>query len=109
MKKIAVFVVFLFIALSVSVSAQDYSALFTDGFLNGKAVMDYIDRGDMNSIDKYIVGIIDCTNYLNPGLLRSLYPEYSRGIAIDMVVKYYKDNPSELDKPIVEVLLSGCK
>ena len=57
----------------------------------------------------YIMGVIDCVYRLDPDRMGKFYKGKTTGQIKEEVVKFYKDNPSQRRRPIVDVVLAGCK
>ena len=108
MKKIAVFVcliVFLVGILSSYAKTKDQSAMFTGSHLNGI----YMAKSPDTASDSYIQGVIDGVGKTSPGKLAEIYPGYNRGDVVNAVRDYYRNNPSKIKRPVVDVLLSGAR
>ncbi len=57
----------------------------------------------------YTLGIIECAYKLKPFEMAELYSDTSKSGIIRSVKDYYKNNPSEIDRPVIDVVLAGCK
>jgi len=84
---------------------------FTNGQPNGLFVIEnyYSSKQGYNMVGDYITGVIDCAFTIDRQKMKKLYPEHRRVDVLDKVIAFYKNNPDEVKKPVVDVVLSGCK
>ena len=86
--------------------ADDTAPYSTDGHINGGI----FDGGMAQHGKDTTFGIIDALSYTNHEEFIALYPNiHSSQDIIDAVMLYYLQNPSKKGRPIIEVVLSGCK
>ncbi|MFH1552250.1 MAG: hypothetical protein ABID83_01235 [Candidatus Omnitrophota bacterium] len=105
MKKISILVMVAVLFFgSPSLHAQDQKHMFTGSLLNGH----YITEAPDTPADSFIQGVIDGIGKMAPGQLSKIYPGYNRGDVVQAVKAYYRDNPAEKNRPVADVLLSGC-
>ncbi|MDP8216598.1 MAG: hypothetical protein P9L98_04705 [Candidatus Kaelpia imicola] len=107
---LSLIVVFCFFA-----EADEYDHLYTNGYLNGRTFDYETDdwEGDEWSYenDVYMFGLIDGLFWTNYNTMIRLYPETyypNREDIADKARQYYINTPSRKDRPIVELMLSGC-
>lgn len=84
----------------------------TKGYLNGRAIMQFM-NGDENGkfyATQFIAGVLEGMSAINGGVvIREIYPDFRREDVITAVIEYYTKNPSKQYRPVVDVVLSGCK
>lgn len=104
MKKILIFTLPVVFFCSVSLFAENRH-MFTKRFLNGH----YIVEAPEQEIDAFIDGVIDGIAYMAPDTFYRLYPGMTRGEIAGKVKEYYKENPSNLDRSVAELIKTGCR
>lgn len=82
-----------------------HKALFTDKFLNGRFLVGLSDE----AATVFVQGAIDGVGKMSPGTLSKIYPGLTREDVVIAVKGYYVSNADKLDRPVVDVLMSGCK
>lgn len=82
-----------------------HKALFTDKFLNGRFLAGLSDE----AATVFVQGAIDGVGKMAPGTLSKIYPGSTREDVVMAVKNYYVSNADKLDRPVVDVLMSGCK
>lgn len=110
MKKIIILIlVVLLFSISNVFSADDssVSSSITDGYCNGMFLYDK--NIDANYKDGYLLGVLNALEYINLDHIRAIYPNATTAEIMDAIKLYYKQNPLKKDRPIVEVILSGCQ
>lgn len=105
MKKSIIIAVLLLSCASVYGENIDY--MFTDDAPNGRFITD--ENMNQNLKDMYLGGMLDMLIAVRPDIVNSFYPKCNRRDVIDAVIKYYQDNPTQRNRSVVEVVLSGCK
>ena len=105
-----IFVIVIMAAVS-SVYAQTdqkIAGAFTEMMYNGRVF--YINNKNIEKYgEQYTYGCIDTLFYLNPGQMAILYPKGTRRDMTEQLKAYYRDNPDNRARPIIEVLMNGCK
>ena len=87
---------------------QEIASAFTEMMYNGRVF--YINNENIEKYgEQYTYGCIDTLFYLNPGQMAILYPKGTRKDMTDRLKAYYRDNPDKRARPIIEVLMTGCK
>lgn len=87
-------------------SAEDpHKALFTDKLLNGRFLTGLPDE----TAGVFVQGVIDGVGKMAPGMLSNIYPGSTREEVVMAVKGYYVSNPDKLDRPVADVLVTGCK
>jgi hypothetical protein len=112
MKKILLIVFLVFIisgnCFANPVASQMAANAFTEGRVNGRLIL--IDEEfDGHSAFYYIVGVVDGLYFARPKWYAETYPGTTKSDIYEAVKKYYEDNPLERSRPIIEVILAGCK
>ena len=82
-----------------------HAALFTGKFFNGRFLGGLSDE----SASVFVQGMIDGVGKMAPGTLSKIYPGSSREEVVVAVKSYYASNPDKQDRPVSDVLMSGCK
>lgn len=84
----------------------------TKGYINGRAIMKFF-SGDENGklfATQFIAGVLEGMTAINGGItIKEIYPDFRREDVIRAVIEYYMKNPSKQYRPVVDVVLSGCK
>jgi hypothetical protein len=84
----------------------------TKGYVNGRAIIQFM-NGDDNGkylATQFIAGVLEGMSSINGGMtIREIYPDFRREDVIRSVIEYYMKNPSKQYRPVVDVILSGCK
>ena len=103
--------IILFTAPACFVCAQtdeEIAKAFTDSMYNGWVF--HINNGNIEKYgEQYAYGCIDTLFYLNPGQMAMLYTKGTRKDIADQLKMYYKNNPDKRFRPIIEVLMTGCR
>ena len=87
---------------------QEIASAFTEMMYNGRVF--YINNENIEKHgEQYTYGCIDTLFYLNPGQMAILYPKGTRKDMTDQLKVYYKNNPDKRSRPIIEVLMTGCR
>ncbi len=91
---------------TVLFAADDpHEGLFTDKLLNGRFLAGLPDE----TASVFVQGVIDGVGKVAPGTLSKIYPGSSREDVVVAVKSFYINNPDKLDRPVADVLMSGCK
>ena len=112
MTKIIVCFLAAFLMLHSWTCAQDADRWLTGKYLNGYWVIEFMDSTEIQDeylVGYYIGGIVDCAWTLNPTLMEQHYGKKTRNDIINSVVNYYRVAPRSMGRPIVDVLLTGCR
>ncbi|MDP8252945.1 MAG: hypothetical protein P9X27_00895 [Candidatus Kaelpia aquatica] len=115
MKKITVVLLLTIIFSWVTFShADEYDDVYTDGYMNGKTFDYETDdwEGDEWAYenDIYMYGVIDALFWTNYDYMKRTYRDDDENQEmLDMIRRYYRNNPSQKDKPIVKLILNGCR
>ena len=84
----------------------------TKGYINGRAIMKFF-SGDENGklfATQFIAGVLEGMTAINGGItIKEIYPDLRREDVIRAVIEYYMKNPSKQYRPVVDVVLSGCR
>ena len=87
-------------------AAEDpHAELFTDRMMNGRFLAGLPDE----TASVFVQGVIDGVGKVAPGTLSKIYPGSFREDVVVAVKSYYINNPDKLDRPVADVLMSGCK
>lgn len=87
---------------------QEIASAFTDMMYNGQVF--YLKNENIAKYgEQYTYGCLDTLFYLNPGQMAILYPKGTRRDMTEQVKAYYRDNPDKRSRPIIEVIMTGCK
>jgi len=105
MKKLILCALIIFVAFSSVGYADEYDYLKTDGVLNGKALLEQ----PPTTASAYVLGLMDGISSTNPGFWTRVYPNMTNGDIVSAVKKYYKNNPRQRHRSIIDVVLSGAK
>jgi hypothetical protein len=82
----------------------------TKGYVNGKAIMQFVRNGGGLYATQFISGVIEGMAAIGGGAkIGEIYPGCRREDVIRAVDEYYAKNPSKQHRPVVDVILSGCK
>jgi hypothetical protein len=114
MKKIGLAIIFLLLMVSPCMGKDDAmeTEIKTKGYLNGRAIMQFM-NGDENGkylATQFIAGVLEGMTAINGGMtIREIYPDFRREDVITAVIEYYMKNPSKQYRPVVDVILSGCR
>ena len=114
MKKIILSLLLLFVFVSHCMGIDDAmeTEIKTKGYVNGRAIMQFM-NGDDNGrylATQFIAGILEGMAAVSGGeTIREIYPDFRREDVIRAVIEYYMKNPSKQYRPVVDVILSGCK
>jgi hypothetical protein len=114
MKKLGLAIAFLLLLASSCIGRDDAMEvdIKTKGYLNGRAIMQFM-NGDENGkylATQFIAGVLEGMSAINGGMtIREIYPDFRREDVIAAVIEYYIKNPSKQYRPVVDVILSGCK
>lgn len=84
----------------------------TKGYLNGRGIMKFMSCGEngMCYATQFITGALEGMTAINGGMtIREIYPDCRKADIIKAVIEYYMKNPSKQHRPVVDVILSGCK
>ena len=83
--------------------------LLTDGYFNGRVLSDpEIDRVESMN---YIHGVTQTLFFLpiTNKVMKELYPDSGDKEIAKAVTEYYRKNPEQNDRSIIDVVLTGCK
>lgn len=106
----------LILAIMIAVAAstvyaqtdQEIASAFTETMYNGNVF--YINNANIAKFgEQYAYGCIDTLFYLNPAQMALLYPKGNRKDIMEQLKAYYKSNPDQRRRPIIEALMAGCK
>ena len=100
------------LTLCSAVLAGEFAHQKTGGFNNGRFITDergWEDGKPGTGILYFLFGAMEALNFARPDIMVSLYPNATKKDIIDAVVYYYQSNPTQRHRPVVEVILSGCK
>ncbi|MCX5715442.1 MAG: hypothetical protein NTV07_00975 [Candidatus Omnitrophica bacterium] len=118
MKKYSLAIIsIVFILVASYVYCEEENPRITNGYYNGRYVMRIYEETNKTRsqtielmVNDYILGLIDGMRSGGPNNKASeLYPNCTNGDVIDAVKLYYKNNPTQRNRPVVDVLMSGCK
>ena len=108
---ISLFCVVVIMAAVFPVYAQtdrEIASAFTEMMYNGQVF--YLNNENIAKYgEQYTYGCLDTLFYLNPGQMAILYPKGTRRDMTEQLKAYYKENPDKRFRPIIEVLMTGCK
>ena len=91
-----------------SQTEEEIASAFTDMMYNGRVF--YINNENIAKYgEQYAYGCIDTLFYLNPGQMALIYPKGTRRDITAQLKDYYKNNPDKRARPIIEVLMTGCR
>lgn len=84
--------------------------IVTDNYYNGRYVTEMM-KTDIGKpiIHDYIRGILEAVNSVRPQVIRKYYLNANYNEIIEEVILYFQNNPTKRHRPVVEVVLSGCK
>ena len=99
------FIAVLFSSAGAFSQEDPHEALFTDKFFNGRFLGGLSDE----AASVFVQGMIDGVGKMAPGTLSKIYPGSTREDVVVAVKSYYVSNPNKLDRPVADVLMSGCK
>jgi len=115
MKKIFFTTVFLMImpvcACMGALDAME-SDIKTKGYVNGRAIMQFMNGDDNGKFyaTQFIAGVLEGMSAIGGGTtIKEIYPDTRREDVIKAVIEYYIKNPSRQYRPVVDVVLSGCR
>lgn len=87
---------------------EEIASAFTEMMYNGRVF--HINNENIKKYgEQYTYGCIDTLFYLNPGQMALLYPKGTRRDMTEQLKTYYKNNPDKRSRPIIEVLMTGCR
>ena len=112
MNKAAVSLAALFVlAAAVSWAADTDADIKTNGYLNGRAIIQFMDGDDNGKYfaTQFISGALEGMSAINGSRIREIYSGVRREDVIVAVIGYYRNNPAKRYRPVVDVILSGCK
>ena len=113
LKALSVALVTLLVSAPLSLADTDAPGnVKTAGYLNGRAIMQFMDGGDTGRYyaTQFIAGALEGMTAINGGqTIKSIYPDQRREDVIRAVIEYYMKNPDKRYRPVVDVILSGCK
>jgi len=89
---------------------QNIDNWVTRGYTSGKFIIDNesTPRG-RKMIETYIRGIVEGASVYNVNIFRTLYPDHTIQDIANLIIKFYKENPGESQRPVVEVFMTGGK
>jgi hypothetical protein len=100
-------------AISPAQTAPVDDDIKTKGFLNGRAIMQFMSGDETGKYyaTQFIAGVLEGMTATKAGseMLLELYPGLRRETVIKAVIEYYINNPAKRFRPVVDVVLSGCK
>jgi hypothetical protein len=110
MKKGFVFAAVLITLCSAPFASAEVSDALTDidGWLhlNGRVFEEHVG----NTVpESWMIGILDALKYTHKPEMDRLYPKGNNADIIKAVKRYYILNPLKKGRPIVEVILAGCR
>lgn len=114
MKKLGLALMLLLLLASTCMGIDDAmeAEIKTKGYVNGRAIMQFM-NGDENGkylATQFIAGVLEGMSAINGGItIREIYPDFRREDVIKAVIEYYMKNPSKQYRPVVDVILSGCR
>ncbi len=114
MKKFASLFLFLTMIAPYCMGIDDAmeTEIKTKGYVNGRAIMQFM-SGDDNGkylATQFIAGVLEGMSAISGGTtIREIYPDFRREDVIKAVIEYYMKNPSKQYRPVVDVILSGCR
>ncbi len=84
------------------------------GHYNGRFIVEsMIEKkgGDISEqiAGTYIYGVLDTIRVLAPDFFASTYANTTKGDIVDAVKLYYKNNPTQRHRSVIDVMMSGCK
>lgn len=93
---------------AVNAWAGQYDYLFTDTLVNG---MGFFEENETTVVDTecYAYGCMDALFIVNNDAMIALYPHTTKKDILNAVKKYYTENPAQRSRPVVQVLIAGCK
>ena len=106
------------IILLISLVSVGYcdSWLTDDDLYNGHFIVDCIDKGvgsrEWETAYNYFMGVFQTIVYTKQSkrFVGVVYSRYTAGaMVLTEVYDYYKNNPSQLSKPVIQVLLEDIK
>jgi len=111
MKKL--FIILCCIALIMSSSSIGYcDSWLTDDLYNGHFIVDCFEKGagsrEWEAAYNYFMGVFQTIVYTKQSkkYVGAVYSKYTAGaIALVDVYNYYKNNPTQLSKPVIRVLM----
>jgi len=84
----------------------------TKGYVNGRAIMAFF-SGDENGklfATQFISGALEGMTAVGGGTaIKEIYPDMHREDVIRAIIEYYMKNPEKRYRPVVDVILSGCR
>jgi hypothetical protein len=106
MRKSVIFLILFVFAISFAVHAQEVHSTKKTGIATGKFIL----GKQVNTYSKlcYVYGLIEGI-MCNSEDLVTLYPNQTRNQIFVKLKKYYESHPKEINRPIIELLFSGCK
>ena len=96
------------LAASPGAWAAGYDDLFTDNLVNGTGFSDK-DETTVADTECYTYGCMDALFCIRNEAMCSMYPHTTKKDILDAVKLYYKNNPEQRSKPVLQVLMAGCK
>jgi hypothetical protein len=114
MKKMGLALLLIFLLASPCMGRDDSmeTEIKTKGYVNGRAIMQFM-NGDENGkflATQFIAGVLEGMSAINGGMtIKEIYPDFRREDVIKAVIEYYMKNPSKQYRPVVDVILSGCR
>jgi hypothetical protein len=111
--RIAVVAVFLLLSAARCFALDNIEAeMKTRGYLNGNAIMAFMGGDESGKLyaTQFISGVLEGMSAIKGGeVIREIYPDTRREQVIAAVIDYYMKNPSKRYRPVVDVVLSGCR
>lgn len=88
--------------------AGGYDYLFTDTMVNGTGFSDE-NPTIVADTECYTYGCMDALFCVNNEAMCAMYPHTTKKDILDAVKLYYTNNPGNRDRPVLQVLMAGCK
>lgn len=114
MKKIFLVALLFVIPVSACMGVTDAmeAEIKTKGYVNGRAIMQFMNGDDNGKFyaTQFIAGVLEGMSAVGGGTtIKEIYPDMRREDVIRAVIEYYMKNPSKQYRPVVDVVLSGCR
>lgn len=112
MKKIIVMIIITLSIMTTSNVLCEESKTTTNSFFNGRIIEKLEKAGEIGDeiFYYYLMGVFDTLKWeLGKKFFDEIYPKSNPESIIAAVKSYYRNNTDRLDRPIIDVVLSGCK